>query len=135
VSWLELAGYDTHPNEEKFLTIAFSITEREHGSHGICLPNALFMLTLSNFILTLREVQNADTAKRFMSLSRDRLTELSQVENDVRKAREQLKIIVLLSDMLAVRSDQLNERATITKLIHESERIHAENLPSLGEVC
>jgi hypothetical protein len=124
VSWQYLTVTDPRPFQEKFLTITFSITEREQGPRQILLPNGWFLKTLDELALQLKQIQSLDEAKIVSTLSDDNwMTQLEPWEILARKARSNLMLVFKLSKLVAIQTEHLERLDNIT-LLHEVEKLH-----------
>jgi hypothetical protein len=128
VSWEALVQRDISKWQEKFLTITFSITEREHGTHGICLPNRLFMAALNRLIKGLDELEKEDVDRQYPLNFRE-----GHLNGVVRRCQMDIDLIRELSNMLAVRADHIKEQNDRDALLVAAKRLRGEVAHALEE--
>lgn len=133
ISWDYLNdGHDPHPNVEKFLTISFSVTQREFWA-SVALPNGLFLKALNDLIVALKQLKEADSENRFPTTVGDQWkTPVSYPESLAREIQYRLRMVQILSEMLVIKTSHL-DRLDNVMLLHESELLLAQVGPSLAE--
>ena len=134
VSWHYLTdGKDPHEYQEKHLTVAFSVTQREHGGREVLLPSGWFLKTLDDLVLDLKRIQQMDKDGRIATLDTDNwMTQVDALEDVGRKARTKLQLLRTLADLVVVDISQF-DRLDNLKLLHEAEELQQALKPSLGE--
>ena len=124
---------DPHENQEKYLTVAFSVTQREQGNREVLLPNGWFMQTLDELALDLKRIQQMDTERKIAMLdSDDWMSQLGTLEVLGRKARAKLQLLTTLADLTAVETSQFDRLDNVT-LLHEVEKLQQSLKQSRGE--